>query len=638
MKSDFMMALNQLSAERGLRKDLVLDKVELALATAFRRDSVAGARNLSVKLNPNTGDISIFPLRTVVDEIDDPETQIILAEAQEIAPDVELGSEIPESDEVHYDTSRISAQTARQVLIQGLREAEREKVFEEYSAFQGEIINGSVDSVERNNRAVHINLNPHQAQNQRTRGVMRHEHQVTGERYRKGQNIKVLLVEVQQTARGPEVVVSRSHRDLLRRLIEAEVPEISNGTVEIRAVSRDPGVRSKIAVASRQDGVDPVGSCIGLRGNRIQSIVNELQGEKIDVIEWDPDPSTLIARALSPADVTAVEIDQAERTAYVVVPENQMSLAIGRDGQNARLAARLTGWRLDIKNVEQWEVLREARAAEAEVEAARLAAVQAQAAQEARAAGASDTELVAAVAETDAALLDATPAEAAPAGDEALVATAATTAEAAPEALGSDPVAALPLPEAEAETGIGTDPDASIDASAPTPAPEAAPPADAVPTAPAAPAPATSEPAALDPDEDAQLEALIAAEEAPAAGGAETLEPEPLPAVAETEPETAGLSVAALENLTIDDVIADAVEDEEDAEEDYEYEEEDDDYNDIVVDLSGLAPDAGKIRFAEDIVGDFRGGAGRRRRGGGNNNRRGGNVPGARGGPGARRR
>ena len=636
MKSDFMMALNQLSAERGLRKDLVLDKVELALATAFRRDSVAGARNLSVKLNPNTGDISIFPLRTVVDEIDDPETQIILAEAQEIAPDVELGSEIPESDEVHYDTSRISAQTARQVLIQGLREAEREKVFEEYSAFQGEIINGSVDSVERNNRAVHINLNPHQAQNQRTRGVMRHEHQVTGERYRKGQNIKVLLVEVQQTARGPEVVVSRSHRDLLRRLIEAEVPEISNGTVEIRAVSRDPGVRSKIAVASRQDGVDPVGSCIGLRGNRIQSIVNELQGEKIDVIEWDSNPSTLIARALSPADVTAVEIDQAERTAYVVVPENQMSLAIGRDGQNARLAARLTGWRLDIKNVEQWEALREARAAEAEVEAARLAAVQAQAAQEARAAGASDTELVAAVAETDAALPDATPAEAAPAGDEALVATAVATAEAAPDALDPDPVAAPTTLEAEAE--IGTAPDASIDASAPTPAPKAAPPADAAPTTPAAPAPATSEPAALNPDEDALLEALIAAEEAPAAGGAETLEPEPLPAVAETEPETAGLSVAALENLTIDDVIADAVEDDEDAEEDYEYEEEDDDYNDIVVDLSGLAPDAGKIRFAEDIVGDFRGGAGRRRRGGGNNNRRGGNVPGARGGPGARRR
>ena len=634
MKSDFMMALNQLSAERGLRKDLVLDKVELALATAFRRDSVAGARNLSVKLNPNTGDISIFPLRTVVDEIDDPETQIILAEAQEIAPDVELGSEIPESDEVHYDTSRISAQTARQVLIQGLREAEREKVFEEYSAFQGEIINGSVDSVERNNRAVHINLNPHQAQNQRTRGVMRHEHQVTGERYRKGQNIKVLLVEVQQTARGPEVVVSRSHRDLLRRLIEAEVPEISNGTVEIRAVSRDPGVRSKIAVASRQDGVDPVGSCIGLRGNRIQSIVNELQGEKIDVIEWDSNPSTLIARALSPADVTAVEIDQAERTAYVVVPENQMSLAIGRDGQNARLAARLTGWRLDIKNVEQWEVLREARAAEAEVEAARLAAVQAQAAQEARGAGASDTELVAAVAETDAVLPDSTPAEAAPAGDDALVAATAT-AGAAPEAIDPELVAAPPQPEAEAE--IGTAPDVSI-AAAPTPAPKAAPPADAAPTTPAAPAPATSEPAALDPDEDALLEALIAAEEAPAAGVAETLEPEPLPAVAETEPETAGLSVAALENLTIDDVIADAVEDDEDAEEDYEYEEEDDDYNDIVVDLSGLAPDAGKIRFAEDIVGDFRGGAGRRRRGGGNNNRRGGNVPGARGGPGARRR
>ena len=320
----------------------------------------------------------------------------------------------------------------------------------------------------------------------------------------------------------------------------------------------------------------------------------------------------------------------------MVVPENQMSLAIGRDGQNARLAARLTGWRLDIKNVEQWEVLREARAAEAEVEAARLAAVQAQAAQEARAAGAADTELVAAVAETD-----AVPAEAAPAGDEALVATAAT-AEAAPEALDPEPVAAPTTLEAEAETGIeiGTAPDASIASAIPAPSPEATPPADAALTTPAALDPATSEPAALDQNEDALLEALIAAEEAPADGVAETLEPEPepLPAVAETEPETAGLSVAALENLTIDDVIADAVEDEEDAEEDYEYEEEDDDYNDIVVDLSGLAPDAGKIRFAEDIVGDFRGGAGRRRRGGGNNNRRGGNVPGARGGPGARRR
>ena len=343
MKSDFMMALNQLSAERGLRKELVLNKVEVALATAFRRDSVAGAKNLSVKLNPNTGDISIFPLRTVVEEVDDPETQILLSEALKIVPDAQVDAEIPESDEVSYDTSRISAQTARQVLMQGLREAEREKTFEEYSGYQGEIISGSIESIEKG-PTVFVNLNPHQAQNQnRARGIMRPDNQVGNERYRKGQNLKVLLVEVQQTTRGPEVVVSRSHRDLLRRLMEAEVPEISNGTVEIRAIARDPGIRSKVAVASHQDGVDPVGSCIGLRGNRIQSIVNELQGEKIDVIEWDSNPQVMISRALSPADVGAVELDTDERTAYVVVPESQMSLAIGRDGQNAKLAARLTG-------------------------------------------------------------------------------------------------------------------------------------------------------------------------------------------------------------------------------------------------------------------------------------------------------
>ena len=355
MKSDFMMALNQLSAERGLRKELVLDKVEVALATAFRRDRVAGSQNLAVKLNPNTGDISIFPLRSVVEEIEDPETEIILADALKIQPSAEIGSEISEAQEVAYDTSRISAQTARQVLMQGLREAEREKIFEEYSSYEGEIISGSIESIEKG-PTVFVNLNPHQAQNQnRARGIMRPDHQVHNERYRKGQNLKVLLVEVQQTTRGPEVIVSRSHRDLLRRLMEAEVPEISNGTVEIRAIARDPGIRSKVAVASHQEGVDPVGSCIGLRGNRIQSIVNELQGEKIDVIEWNGDAGELIRRALSPAEVQAVETDQAEKTAYVVVPESQMSLAIGRDGQNARLCARLSGLRVSIKSVTEAE-------------------------------------------------------------------------------------------------------------------------------------------------------------------------------------------------------------------------------------------------------------------------------------------
>ena len=593
MKSDFMMALNQLSAERGLRKELVLDKVEVALATAFRRDRVAGSQNLTVKLNPNTGDISIFPLRSVVEEIEDPETEIALADALRIVPSAEIGSEISEDEEVAYDTSRISAQTARQVLMQGLREAEREKIFEEYSAYQGEIISGSVESIEKG-PTVFINLNPHQAQSQnRARGVMRPDNQVGSERYRKNQSLKVLLVEVQQTTRGPEVVVSRAHRDLLRRLMESEVPEIGNGTVEIRAIARDPGIRSKVAVSSHQDGVDPVGSCIGLRGNRIQSVVNELQGEKIDVIEWDPNPRVLIGRALSPADVGGVELDADENTAYVVVPESQMSLAIGRDGQNARLAARLSGWRLDIKNVEQWEALRSARAAEA----ARVAAAQAEAA-----------EAAARIAAAAPVAPEPEPVELAPAAEvlaeaEALVdvAPVSETVQAEIDSLVTEAIAAPAEtePEPVLDAVAGQTQDIVIE----TP-----------------PEPAVAAEPEL--DEDALLEALMAEEEAAAAAS-----PEPV-----ATDDALGLSVDALDSLTIDDVVEEFEEDEEDEEEE---EEADPQMAELLAGLPNLAPDAGKIRFAEDIVGDFRGGDRRRRRGGGN--RRGGNVPGARG-PGPRRR
>ena len=593
MKSDFMMALNQLSAERGLRKELVLDKVEVALATAFRRDRVAGSQNLTVKLNPNTGDISIFPLRSVVEEIEDPETEIALADALRIVPSAEIGSEISEDEEVAYDTSRISAQTARQVLMQGLREAEREKIFEEYSAYQGEIISGSVESIEKG-PTVFVNLNPHQAQSQnRARGVMRPDNQVGSERYRKNQSLKVLLVEVQQTTRGPEVVVSRAHRDLLRRLMESEVPEIGNGTVEIRAIARDPGIRSKVAVSSHQDGVDPVGSCIGLRGNRIQSVVNELQGEKIDVIEWDPNPRVLIGRALSPADVGGVELDADENTAYVVVPESQMSLAIGRDGQNARLAARLSGWRLDIKNVEQWETLRSARAAEA----ARVAAAQAEAAEAAA--------RIAAAQVADAPVApEPEPVELAPAAEviaeaEALV-DVAPVSETVPAEIDS-------LVTADIATPAAMEPEPALDA-------VAAQSQDIVIET----LPEPTEVADPELDEDALLEALMAEEEAAAAAA-----PEPV-----ATNDALGLSVDALDSLTIDDVVEEFEEDEEEGEADPEMAE-------LLAGLPNLAPDAGKIRFAEDIVGDFRGGDRRRRRGGGN--RRGGNVPGARG-PGPRRR
>ena len=587
MKSDFMMALNQLSAERGLAKDQVLRAIEVALASAFRRDDPAGGQNLSVKLNPNTGDISIFALRAVVEEVEFPETEISLQEAQSIRPNIQLGDEIAESEEVPHDASRIAAQTARQVIMQRLREAEREKIFEEYSAYQGELISGNIESVEKG-PTVFVNLNPHQTQNQnRARGVMRPDNQVGNERYRKGQNLKVLLVEVQQTPRGPEVVVSRTHRDLLRRLMEAEVPEIGNGTVEIRSIARDPGVRSKVAVASHQEGVDPVGSCIGLRGNRIQSIVNELQGEKIDVIEWDSNPRVLISRALSPADVGAVELDQDENTAYVVVPESQMSLAIGRDGQNARLAARLSGWRLDIKNVEQWEALREARAAEAARVAAERAALAAAAAAAERAA-ATVEEAVMPVAEAA----------------EAAIAETGLVAETVEliEAIAASPETATVDAEVVADIAAAI----------------SEPPAETAAVAEVLEAEVSTPDQAF--DEDALLEALIAEEEATAVTAS----------AAETQPQPVGLSVEALENLTIDDVIVE--DDDEELEDDEPVEE---DIADLLAGLPNLAPDAGKIRFAEDIVGDFRGGDSRRRRGGGN--RRGGNVPGARG-PGGRGR
>lgn len=618
MKSDFMMALNQLSAERGLAKDQVLRAIEVALASAFRRDDPAGGQNLSVKLNPNTGEISIFALRTVVAEVEFPDTEIALADALKIRSNVQIGDEVAESEEVPHDASRIAAQTARQVIMQRLREAEREKVFQEFSAYEGELVSGSVDSIEKGH-TVFVNLHPHQAQAQnRARGIMRAENQVGSERYRKGQNLKVLLVEVQQTTRGPEVVVSRTHRDLLRRLMESEVPEIGNGTVEIRAIARDAGTRSKVAVATRQEGVDPVGSCIGLRGNRIQSIVNELQGEKIDVIEWDANPRVLITRALSPADVGRVELDPDENTAYVVVPETQMTLAIGRDGQNARLAARLTGWRLDIKNVEQWEALRAARAAEAARSAseagARRGGPEADWDDRAEAVGTAPAgTVVDVVAAAEPAVAMASSGGELRGGDGAEAGVAVGDIPAAGVSIGDVPgYGAGSVSAVSAEGAPGAEPDY---------------------------------------DEEALLAELIAEEEAAIAAAAATAQtPEPAEA-----PDAVGLSVDALENLTIDDVIDEPVEvgieddaepEEDDAEpeedgaeledeEDFGEEGSETEVSELLAGLPNLAPDAGKIRFAEDIVGDFRGGAGRRRRGGGN--RRGGNAPGA-SGPGPRRR
>ena len=349
MKSDFLIALTQLAAERHLPKEEVLKAIEAALASAFKKDNWGETTSVSVKLNPNTGEISAYTLKTIVDNVEDDSREISLKEAIKIKNDAVVG-EMMETDGLSHQASRIAAQTAKQVVLQRLREAEREKVFEEFTQRTEDIISGVIGQIDPA-RGVTLELS-------RAEAVIPPDEQVITERYRRGQRLKVYVLEVRRSTKGPEILVSRSHKNLLKRLFELEVPEVYNGIVEIRSISREAGSRSKVAVVATQEGVDPVGSCIGMRGNRIQNIVNELQGEKIDVVRWDRDLTRFITNALSPAEVVHVESDPKEQTAVVVVPERQLSLAIGKEGQNARLAAKLTGWHLDIKGMAEWETLK----------------------------------------------------------------------------------------------------------------------------------------------------------------------------------------------------------------------------------------------------------------------------------------
>ncbi len=346
MKSDFLIALTQLAAERHLPKEEVLKAIEAALVSAFKKDSLGEGVNISVKLNPNTGEIKACTLKTVVEEVEDDRKEISFKDALVITKDAAIGQDI-EMESLSHQASRIAAQTAKQVVLQRLREAERELVYEEFAKRLDDIISGVVGQIEVG-RGIIVELD-------RAEAILPLEEQVPTERYRRGQRLKVYALEVTRSAKGPEIIVSRSHKNLLKRLFELEVPEVYNGIVEIRSIAREAGSRSKVAVVALQDGVDPVGSCIGMRGNRIQNIVNELQGEKIDVVRWDRDLKRFISNALSPAEVVQVVADEAEHSAVVVVPERQLSLAIGKEGQNARLAAKLTGWHLDIKSMAEWE-------------------------------------------------------------------------------------------------------------------------------------------------------------------------------------------------------------------------------------------------------------------------------------------
>jgi N utilization substance protein A len=337
---DFVGALLQLNAEKQVSRDALVHALEDGIQQAYRR--VAGEEDIFVRVEPESGRIDVYRGRHVVEDVEDPMVEISVDEARKSKPDARAGEvlEIEQLDGEHF--GRIGAQTAKQIILQRIREVERDQVFDQFASREGELITGSVSRVEP--RAIVLDVG------KGVEAILATTEQSPLEHYRIGQPVKAFVLEVKRSARGPQIMVSRTHKGFLRRLFELEVPEIHSGTVEIKQIAREAGSRSKVAVASRQEGLDPVGATVGQRGARVQAVVAELAGEKIDVIPWSEDPSVFVANALSPAQVLGVAIDEEHRIASVTVPERMLSLAIGREGQNARLAARLTGWRIDIRS------------------------------------------------------------------------------------------------------------------------------------------------------------------------------------------------------------------------------------------------------------------------------------------------
>lgn len=352
MKSDFMLAITQLSAEKNLPKEVILAAIEAALVSAYKKDNFAATQKVEAKIDPNSGKVEVWAEKTVVEHPSDLRCEISPAEARKIKKGLKIGDTIMVEATPH-NAGRIAAQTAKQVILQRLYEAEHSAIFEEYASREGDVVTGVVQRIEAGQVIVDLG---------RTEALLPPTEQMRIERYRPGQRIRVYILQVARTSKGPRVILSRSHPDLLRRLFELEVPEVLSGAVEIKSIAREAGFRSKVAVAAHQEGIDPVGCCVGLRGIRIQNIVNELNGEKIDVVLWHPDSSIFIANALSPAHIVSVELNKKEEVATVVVPDKQLSLAIGREGQNARLAAKLTGWRIDIKSASAAEAEKLAQA------------------------------------------------------------------------------------------------------------------------------------------------------------------------------------------------------------------------------------------------------------------------------------
>lgn len=339
MKNELLLALAALAAEKNLPREVVFEAVEAALGSAFRREG-DNAPNIIVRIDNNTGDIRAYRQMVVAEEIEEPAVEMTVEDARRWKPDVKVGDVLDFEEQIPANAGRIAAQTAKQVVLQRLREAERDAVYEEYIGKEDELLVGTVQRLESRQMIIELGRG--------TEAVLPFSEQVRNEHLRPGQRVKVLVLEVLKAVKGPQIVVSRGHRNLLRRLFEMEVPEIKSGTVEIKSIAREGGHRSKVAVHARNPNIDPIGACVGMRGSRIQNVVNELNGERIDVIKWDPDPGNFVSNALSPAQVLEVEIDKDEHLATVVVPDRMLSLAIGKEGQNARLAAKLTGWRINI--------------------------------------------------------------------------------------------------------------------------------------------------------------------------------------------------------------------------------------------------------------------------------------------------
>ncbi len=344
MSNELMQALNELEKERGIPKAALIDAIRTALNTAYKKN-FGTSQNVSVEFNEITGAVQVYAQKRVVDEVKDKFQDILLEEAQEIDPEAII-DDIVNVEITPSNFGRIAAQTAKQVVVQKLREAERSMIFEEFSEREGEVVTGVVQRIE--SKIVVINLG-------RTEGIMLPSDQISSERYEVGQRVKGYIYEVKNSSKGPSVYISRSHPYFLKRLFELEVPEIYDGLVEIKSIAREAGARSKISVHSLDEKVDSVGACVGPRGIRVQNIVTELHGEKIDIIKFSKDPEKFIANALSPSKVVSVWIDDVEKKARVIVPDYQLSLAIGKEGQNARLAAKLTGWKIDIKSESQLE-------------------------------------------------------------------------------------------------------------------------------------------------------------------------------------------------------------------------------------------------------------------------------------------